>query len=110
MSSKHLIVTKGGSSNAVVLPDISKQSEGLLTLLTNALGVPRSILASEEEIEHAWDELPRMLKRIPSHLRDERIAKACVAVASGLFDAAINYIWNATVVELRDKVRRFGIT
>ncbi|MGQ7792982.1 hypothetical protein ACUN0C_11285 [Faunimonas sp. B44] len=33
----------------------------------------------------------------------------CVAVASGLFNAAINYVWNAAVVELRDKVRRFGI-
>ncbi len=33
----------------------------------------------------------------------------CVAVASGLFDAAINYVWNAAVLELREKVRRFGI-
>ncbi|WP_352887465.1 hypothetical protein [Mesorhizobium sp. M0862] len=42
-------------------------------------------------------------------MRDDRIVKMCVAVASGLFDAAINYVWNAAVVELRDKVRRFGI-
>ncbi len=35
--------------------------------------------------------------------------RMCVAVASGLFDSAINYAWNAAVVELRDKVRRFGI-
>ena len=33
----------------------------------------------------------------------------CIAVASGLFDAAINYVWNAAIVELRKKVRRFGI-
>ncbi|MER9299981.1 hypothetical protein NKI38_26290 [Mesorhizobium sp. M0621] len=42
-------------------------------------------------------------------MRDDRIVKMCVAVASSLFDAAINYVWNASVVELRDKVRRFGI-
>jgi hypothetical protein len=50
-----------------------------------------------------------LIKRIPPGLRDQRIVKMCVAVASGLFDAAINYVWNAAVVELRQKVRRFGI-
>lgn len=35
--------------------------------------------------------------------------RMCVAVATGLFDSAINYAWNAAIVELRDKVRRFGI-
>jgi hypothetical protein len=34
----------------------------------------------------------------------------CVAVATGLFDSAINYAWNAAIVELRAKVRRFGLT
>jgi len=33
----------------------------------------------------------------------------CVAVASGLFDSAINYAWNAAVIELRQKVRSFGL-
>ena len=35
--------------------------------------------------------------------------RMCVAVSSGLFDSAINYIWNASVIELRDKIRRFGL-
>ena len=34
----------------------------------------------------------------------------CVAVATGLFDSAINYAWNAAVIELRGKVRQFGLT
>ena len=33
----------------------------------------------------------------------------CVAVATGLFDSAINYAWNVAIIELRDKVRHFGI-
>ena len=33
----------------------------------------------------------------------------CVAVATGLFDSAVNYIWNSAVTELREKVKRFGI-
>ena len=33
----------------------------------------------------------------------------CVAVASGLLDAAVNYAWNSAIVELRRKVRDFGL-
>jgi hypothetical protein len=33
----------------------------------------------------------------------------CVAVATGLFDSAINYAWNSAIIELREKVRRFGL-
>ena len=33
----------------------------------------------------------------------------CVAVSTGLFDSAINYIWNATILHLRDRVREFGL-
>lgn len=33
----------------------------------------------------------------------------CVAVASGLFDSAINYVWNCSIIELREKVKRFGL-
>jgi hypothetical protein len=80
-----------------------------LKQLTAALGVPRDVVASDEQIDHAWSQLPRLIKRIPPALRDERIVKMCVAVASGLFDAAINYVWNAAITELREKVRRFGI-
>ncbi|MER9507682.1 hypothetical protein [Mesorhizobium sp. M0579] len=94
---------------AVTLPDVTPLSSPMLAQLTAALGIPRNVLAEDDQIAHAWSQLPRLIKKIPPHLRDERIVKMCVAVASGLFDAAINYAWNAAVVELRDKVRRFGI-
>jgi hypothetical protein len=93
----------------IALPDVSSHSEGLLEQLTDALGVPRDILPDNEQIMHAWKQLPRQLDRIPPKLRDQRIVRMCVAVASGLFDAAVNYIWNATILELREKVRLFGI-
>ncbi len=35
--------------------------------------------------------------------------RMCVAVASGLFDSALNYAWNAAIMQLREKVRAFGI-
>jgi hypothetical protein len=82
----------------------------MLTALTDALGVERSVLADDESIAHAWISLPRILGRIPAELRSDMLVRLCVAVATGLFDAAINYAWNAAVSELREKVRRFGLT
>ena len=94
----------------VALPaKVPAQSAPSLNLITEALGVPRDILASDEEIQEAWRGLPRRLNQIPPELRSESLARMCVAVASGLFDAAINYVWNASITELRDKVRHFGV-
>ena len=94
----------------VALPaKVPSQSAPSLDLITKALGVPRDILASDEEIQEAWRGLPRRLNQIPPELRSESLARMCVAVASGLFDAAINYVWNASITELRDKVRHFGV-
>lgn len=80
-----------------------------ITELTKALGIPREALASDEEIEYAWRDLPREIKEIPVALRDELIARMCVAVSTGLFDGAMNYAWNASILRLRDKIRTFGL-
>ena len=84
-----------------VLPAISE--------LTQSLGIPREALASDEEIQYAWRDLPRELREIPEILRGELIARMCVAVSTGLFDGAMNYIWNAAILNLRDKIRTFGL-
>lgn len=93
----------------IKLPAVVEQTTPILAALTQALGVPRDVLASDEEIETAWINLPRVLKKIPPNLRTAGLARMCIAVASGLFDSAINYIWNSSIIELRDKVRRFGL-
>lgn len=74
------------------------------------LNLPRNIIASNREIEYAWGELPREIERIPEELRDELIVRMCIATSVGLFDGAINYIWNATVIALRKKVVNFGLS
>jgi hypothetical protein len=81
----------------------------MLAALCDALGATRNVLAADDQIEHAWANLPRLLARIPPQHRNETLVRMCVAVATGLFDSAINYAWNAAIVELRDKVRRFGL-
>ena len=95
--------------NDINLPAVIDSTLPALAALTNALGVPREILASDEEIASAWSGLPRVLKKIPPQRRTQELAKMCIAVTVGLFDGAINYIWNATILELREKVRAFGL-
>jgi hypothetical protein len=101
---KEIIVREAPSLPALpttVLPAIEQ--------LVSALGIPINALASAEEIEYAWRDLPRELREIPEHLRGELIARMCVAVSTGLFDGAMNYIWNAAILHLRDKIRIFGL-
>ena len=93
----------------VSLPALNQSTNPLLDSLTNAIGIDREVLASETQIGTAWQNLPQLLTEIPPEKRDEGIMRMCVAVASGLFDAAVNYAWNAVIVELRRKIRMFGI-
>ena len=92
-----------------VLPSLPETVLPALTALTSSLGIPRSVLASDDEIHYAWRDLPRELKDIPVPLRGELIARMCVAVSTGLFDGAMNYIWNAAILQLRTKIRNFGL-
>ena len=94
---------------APILPELPEKMMPAITELISALGVPRDVLASEEEITCAWADLPRELRKIPENLRGELIARMCVAVSTGLFDSAINYVWNAAIINLRDRLRTFGI-
>ncbi len=91
------------------LPVVLSSTSPMLDQLTQALGVPRAALASDEQIAHAWSDLPKVLEKIPRELLTEQHVRMCVAVAAGLLDAAINYAWNSAVVELRRKVRDFGL-
>ena len=92
----------------VILPDVNEHSIIFLDALMQALRVDRDMFPSDEEIKQAYSSLPQLLSEIPLELRDENLARMCVAVASGLFDGGINYAWNAAIIELRNKVRIFS--
>jgi hypothetical protein len=63
MSSKPLVAVPSRSFPAVSLPDVSPMVSPLLKQLTAALGVPRDVVASDEQIDHAWSQLPRLINR-----------------------------------------------
>ena len=93
----------------IELPTLPDKTAPLIDALTSALGIPRDVLAPAEEIYYAWRDLPRELIAIPPNLRNELIARMCIAISTGLFDGAINYAWNATILHLRQRVREFGL-
>jgi hypothetical protein len=95
-------------TNKLVLPDVEVATLPAVKEIITALNVPREVLASDEEITCAWYRLPRELSKIPPELRGELLARMCVATSVGLFDGAINYIWNASINNLRKKVKDFG--
>jgi hypothetical protein len=97
------------TTTLITLPAIVPISSQKLQQVTAALGVPRNIIASDVEIQHAWEQLPRLLSQIPRQELNEQHVRMCVAVSSGLFDSAINYAWNTAIVALRSRVREFGL-
>jgi len=58
----------------IILPAVIEQTTPALTALTKTLGIPREVLASDGEIETAWGNLTRVIRKIPPHLRN---APAC---------------------------------
>jgi hypothetical protein len=96
------------SKKKVILPAVTDVTGAILTALTNALGVPRDVLAADDQIDHAWTNLPRLLSRIPDELRSDTIARMCVAVATGLFDSAVNYAWNAAISNFEKRCVALG--
>lgn len=97
-------------SDKLELPAITTEILPAIVNLTTALGIPREVLADDEEIQQAWLNLPRELRLIPPQQINELIARMCVAASVGLFDSAMNFIWNASILHLRDKVRGFGLS
>ena len=53
----------------VNLPALPEQMYSEIAAITSALGVPKDVLAPDEEIGYAWRELPRELRAMPPQLR-----------------------------------------
>ena len=102
-------MNKPGDKQEVMLPNSLETTLQHIGSIVSAFNLPREVLASDQEVEYAWKELPREILRIPVELRDELIARMCVATSVGLFDGAVNYIWNAVILALRKKIKSFGL-
>ncbi len=76
------------------------------------LGLPSgSVLVPIRERARVISNLPGVIEDVPSDLRlnSHYISKFIAACGAGLFDAALNFLWNETIQDLRMKVARFDL-
>ena len=71
-----------------------------------------NILTSIDERQVTLGNLDRVIARIDGSRRNNSIylSKFVAAVATGLFDAALNYLWDETILELRNRVAQYDLS
>lgn len=90
---------------------LSQFSEGLSGYL-KYLGLPtESVLAQIKQRRIVINNVPEVLEDLDPRQRKASmyISKFITACSVGLFDAALNYLWDETVHNLREKVARFDL-
>lgn len=105
------LVPADGGSDLDYTQQLLTFETGLLKQLAS-FGLPtENVLVNVEERGVVFFNAPAVIKLLQSHKRPESIyiAKFLAAVASGLFDAALNYLWDETIQELRKRVENFDI-
>ena len=90
---------------------INSLSEPLAGYLSS-LGLPtENILAPIDERKKVIDQLENALAELPMEERERSyyLTKFTVAIAIGLFDGALSYLWNETIIALRRMVANFDL-
>ncbi|WP_431495682.1 hypothetical protein [Pseudomonas brassicacearum] len=88
------------------------QFTGALVAYLDQLGLPTTnVLVPVAERQRVINNLPDVINLIEHARRGESlyISKFIAACGAGLFDAALNFVWDETVVNLRKKVARFDL-
>ena len=99
-------------TNDEINNDVDDFSKGLQTYLT-ALGLPcENVLVEINERKIVIANMPFIVESLRGDKLDEAyyISKFIASCGAGLFDAALNYLWNETIVNLRQKVIYFDLT
>lgn len=104
-------MTEANQLRPIVPRDLTAETNTFTNYLSQ-LGLPTdNVIASTDERDLVSTNLPAFLKTLtPDQLREARyLSKFVGATAIGLFDAALNYVWNEVVLNLRRKVVIYGI-
>lgn len=87
--------------------------ESALVQFINEQGLPTSnVLVSIPERHRVFNNVEHVIKKLSTERRSRSayISKFLAASASGLFDAALNYLWDETIYELRCRVENYDLT
>ncbi len=90
---------------------VDAYSQNLVAYLDH-LGLPKDAVLSEvEQRRRVIANLPDVVMLLTESARGTALylSKFIAACGAGLFDAALNFLWNETVVCLRDRVARFDL-
>lgn len=101
----------GSDSTARVESSVDSFSTGLQNYLEELKLPSENILVAKEERIDVIGNLPRVVSRLSDEQKQDSmyISKFVAACGAGLFDAALNFLWNETVLNLRKKVVRFDL-
>ena len=77
----------------------------------NQLGLPFDVLVSIAERRIVVQNLPAVVDQITPERRAAAtyLSKFITAVSTGLFDAALNYLWDETIRNLREKISQYDL-
>ena len=90
---------------------LSNFEEGLKDVLTLHSLPVENIFVETQERGKVFKNLSDVLNKIPLQDRQQStyISKFIASTASGLFDAALNYLWNETILQIRKRVSQYDI-
>lgn len=91
---------------------VDVHSRGLTNYLSKLDLPTENVLVSPDERMVVINNVPSIVIKIDSEIRKQSmyISKFIAACGAGLFDAALNFLWNETVMNLREKVIRFDLS
>jgi hypothetical protein len=99
------------NTSTEISTDLDKLSHSLYTYL-RYLGLPvESVLVDIGERRNVINNMPSVVSKLSGDQRQSAmyISKFAAACIVGLFDAALNYLWDETIQNLCQKVIRFDI-
>jgi hypothetical protein len=88
-----------------------EEFEAILLARLAAVGLPNDVLADVAQRGLLLESVPESVAELDAAAlaRGAYVSKLIAAAAVGLFDAALNYLWDATVGELRRRVAAYDL-
>lgn len=89
-----------------------QEFEGALLSAINAVGLPsEGVLVEMEQRHRVFQNYPNAISMLTGEQRSNSmyLSKLLAAVGAGLFDAALNYLWDETISELRNRIARYDL-
>ena len=99
-------VSQADSSSALV------QIESHLVGFLEQNGLPsQQIFVDLDERAIVFANAPNVIKKLSADLKNNSVylSKMLAACAAGLFDAALNYLWDETILQLRKRVAQYDL-